>query len=102
MKTLELQGETAELRNAWLRELLHNGTYNITFTKVNGETRIMPCTLKEGVVPPPHVHITNTDNPVDFPKVRKSNPEALRVWCVDKQEWRSFRVMSVTSIAELD
>ena len=100
MKTINLQGNNSIERKEWLRELLLNDTYNVTFTKVNGETRVMPCTLKEGVVPPPPVHITNTDNPIDFPKVRKSNPDALSVWCVDKQEWRSFRVMSVTSIGE--
>ena len=86
----------------WIRGLLVNGVYNVTFTKVNGETRTMPCTLKEDMLPPKPVHVTNTDNPVDFPKVKKQNPENLSVWCTDKQEWRSFKIMNVTSVEAVD
>ena len=95
MNTIELQGDTAETRNAWLRGLLHNGTYDITFTKVNGETRIMPCTLESSKLPPVVVK-ENAAEQVE--KVAK--PDSMRVWCTDKQEWRSFRVMSVTAITE--
>ena len=34
-----------------LLEALKNNLCTVTFTKVNGETRVMPCTLKEDVVP---------------------------------------------------
>lgn len=95
MNTLELQGDTAETRNDWLRGLLHNGTYDITFTKVNGETRIMPCTLESSKLPPAVVKENAT---TQVEKVVK--PDSMRVWCTDKQEWRSFRVMSVTAITE--
>jgi hypothetical protein len=78
--------------------ILKNNICNVTFTKVNGEQRVMPCTLKEGVVPPAPVHVTNTDNPVDFPKEKKVNPNTLSVWCLDKKEWRSFRVANVTNV----
>jgi hypothetical protein len=63
----------------------------------------MPCTLRADLLPPEPVHVTNTDNPVDFPapkKEKKVNPENLSVWCVDKKEWRSFKVMNVTAVAE--
>lgn len=69
----------------------------VEFTKVNGETRSMPCTLKPDVVPAPVAHETNTDNPIDFPKVKKSNPNVLNVWCTDKKEWRSFRISNFIS-----
>ena len=52
MKTIELQGSTAADRNAWFRKLLTYGVYDITFTKVNGETRVMPCTLDPRRLPP--------------------------------------------------
>jgi len=101
MKTVELQGTTTEERGTWLRKLLAKGVYDVTFTKVNGETRIMPCTLDPRKLPPAPVHITNTDNPIDFPKAKKQNPENLSVWCVDKSEWRSFKIMNVTEVKEL-
>ena len=80
---------------------LKEGVCEVTFTKVNGEVRVMPCTLKEGLVPPAPVHVTNTDNPVDFPKVKTNNPNTLSVWCTDKQAWRSFRVDSVTKVVDI-
>jgi hypothetical protein len=86
-----------EKRNE-LVSILKSNICNVTFTKINGEQRTMPCTLKEGVIPPAPVHETNTDNPVDFPKEKKVNPNTLSVWCLDKKEWRSFRVANVTNV----
>ena len=34
-----------------LKQALHSGLFEITFTKVNGDTRIMTCTLKEDLLP---------------------------------------------------
>jgi hypothetical protein len=83
-----------------LSELLHTGECVVEFTKVNGEVRTMPCTLNESLIPTTPVHETNTDNPVDFPapkKVKKENPDVMSVWCLDKKEWRSFRIANVIS-----
>jgi hypothetical protein len=101
MKTIELQGITATERGTWLRTLLAQGVYDVTFTKVNGETRVMPCTLDPRRLPPAPAHESNTNNPIDFPKVKKQNPENLSVWCVDKNEWRSFKIMNVTGVSKL-
>jgi hypothetical protein len=82
-----------------LRTLLLENECIVEFTKVNGETRSMPCTLKAELVPDPipAPHFTNTDNPIDFPKVKKENPDVMNVWCLDKNEWRSFRIANVIS-----
>lgn len=83
-----------------LSELLHTGECVVEFTKINGDVRSMPCTLNETLIPQPTTHITNTDNPVDFPapkKEKKSNPDVMNVWCLDKKEWRSFRIANVIS-----
>ena len=85
-----------------LRTLLLENECIVEFTKVNGETRSMPCTLKAEFIPDPipAPHFTNTDNPVDFPapkKEKKINPDVLNVWCLDKKEWRSFRIANVIS-----
>ncbi len=77
-----------------LLEQLHAGPCVVTFTKVNGEKRIMPCTLKEGLIP---VVPTLTDV-VPSKAPRKENFDTIRVFCTDKQEWRSFRVDSVIDI----
>jgi len=61
----------------------------VKFTKVNGEVREMPCTLREDIVPK-YEHKTE--------RSKQPNEKVLSVWCLDKQEWRSFRVDSVLEL----
>ena len=88
-------------RRAYLTDLLRENECRVTFTKVDGSVRVMPCTLDPAVLPPAPIHESNTGNPVDFPKVKKENPEVISVYCTDKNEWRSFRVMNVTDVEVL-
>lgn len=83
---------TVDQRNAWLRDALKQDL-NITFTKVDGTERTMPCTLRSEAIPAQPV-VENKK-----PKVHK--PETLSVWVLDKNEWRSFRVMNVISITKI-
>jgi Na+-translocating ferredoxin:NAD+ oxidoreductase RnfG subunit len=76
-----------------LTEQLMSGVYNVTFTKVDGTERTMPCTLKEDILPP-----AKQEDPLSQKKVRAINDEVLVVYCTDKNEWRSFRVANVTSV----
>jgi hypothetical protein len=92
MKTIKLEGDTAETRNAFLRSILQTGIYSVTFTKLNGELRTMPCTLKADLLPP---LIVNEDKPAKVPKA-----DTMGVWCTDKQEWRAFKVMNVIDVQE--
>ena len=68
---------------------LQKKAMRVTFTKINGEERIMDCTLQENLVPE-----TNPDN-------RKENEEVLPVFDINKGEWRSFRMDSITNIEVL-
>ena len=68
---------------------LQKKVMKITFTKVNGEERIMDCTLQEHMIPP-----TDVNN-------RKENEEVLPVFDINKGEWRSFRLDSITNIEAL-
>jgi hypothetical protein len=77
-------------RNREIRSMLHHGVCEVTFTKVNGETRTMPCTLDSALLPPQPLK--------EFHETRLYKPETLSVWCLDKMEWRSFRVANVTRI----
>ena len=70
-----------------LLEALTKHECTITFTKVNGETRIMPCTLKEDIIPK-----------VEPKGTKKPNEAVVSVWCTDKKEWRSFRVDNVVDL----
>ena len=68
---------------------LQKKAMRITFTKVNGEERVMDCTLQEHMLPE-----TNESN-------RKQNEEVLPVFDINKGEWRSFRLDSITNIESL-
>ena len=94
---------TIDDRRNILTDLLRHGICEVTFIKVNGETRTMPCTLNESIIPLAPVHKTNTNNPIDFPKKEKKyNPDNMSVWCTDKNEWRSFKLANVTEIASVN
>jgi hypothetical protein len=64
----------------------------VTFTKVNGEIRTMPCTLQEHIVPAAAAKQEGST-------AKAVNDNVVSAWCTDKQAWRSFRVDSVTEIA---
>jgi len=89
-KSVTLSAGLAEKRQE-LTEILRSGVATVEFTKVNGERRVMPCTLQAELLPPA--------KPLAEGKVeRKENEQTLRVFCTDKQEWRSFRIDSVLSV----
>jgi len=85
---------TPEERNQYLRTLLSTNKCEITFTKVDGSVRVMPCTLDTAYLPAKVITEATT--------TRKFNPGVLSVWCLDKQEWRSFKTMNVTDITILN
>jgi len=76
-----------------LIEALSKHECTVTFTKINGETRVMPCTLKEGVIPklPAEVASKSTIK-------RHENQNVVSVWCLDKKGWRSFRVDNIVDL----
>ena len=76
-------------RDILIKNLLKKAM-RITFTKVNGEERIMDWTLQENLVPATKY----TD--------RKQNEEVLPVFDINKGEWRSFRIESITNIEVLE
>ena len=76
-------------REALIKNLEKN-VMQITFDKVNGEERLMHCTLHETFIPE-----TSVNN-------KKKNNEVLPVWDVDIGAWRSFRLDSVTNVTKLE
>lgn len=73
--------------------MLHKGVVQVAFTKVNGEQRVMHCTLKEDLLPekvPAHEETAT----------RATNPDVLSVWDVEKSGWRSFRWDSLKEYKE--
>jgi hypothetical protein len=69
--------------------MLKAGECQVTFTKVNGEKRIMTCTLNEQLLAAAAFVQTEKTKP------KKVNEEVLPVYDVNAKGWRSFRIDSV-------
>ena len=69
---------------------LQQKVMRVTFTKVNGEERVMECTLQEYMLPE-----TVESN-------RKQNEAVLPLFDINKGEWRSFRMDSITKIEAVE
>lgn len=83
-------------REALEKFFKEHANVEVTFKKVDGEIRTMPCTLNEALLPVV-VQITPTaDTPP--PRVKKFNPAVMSVFCTDKQEWRSFRIENLIAV----
>lgn len=75
-----------------LQTQLQTEVLEITFTKVNGDKRVMNCTLMEGILPS-----NTTENKTD----KKVNETILSVWDIDAKGWRSFRMDAVTQVRQI-
>lgn len=71
-------------KNQILIDALRSGIVEVTFTKKNGETRIMECTLNFDYIPSEHRPVTNSVQKDDATKT------SLAVFATDIQAWRSF------------
>jgi hypothetical protein len=73
----------------WLRGLLRDEKVTITFTKKDETERVMVCTLKEEKIP-------SEKSPKNTGK--SQSDDAIAVFDLEKQDWRSFRFDSVKKI----
>lgn len=83
----------------WVRSLLQQQPITVTFIKADGTEREMKCTLNWNHIPAKE-HVLES---VETLKPRKEpDPAVMRVYDLDKSEWRSFRMDRLKSItAEL-
>ena len=74
-----------------LVKMAKKNTILVTFTKINGDERLMRCTLNP-------VILENVGAFQDSQSERPMNPDVLPVWDLDKEAWRSFRIDSVKDV----
>jgi hypothetical protein len=71
--------------------LLKSSICQVVFTKVNGETRDMRCTLVRDMIP------TDMTPKIPDSEETKPNVDVIRVYDLTANGWRSFKVANVTS-----
>lgn len=75
---------------------LKSSVLEVTFNKVDGEQRVMPCTLQTNYMP------ELSESKVNQVEQFSVNKSVIRAFAIDKQAWRSFRVENVTKIEVLN
>ena len=78
--------KAAKKGRKWLAGILEQSVVEITFTKKDGTERVMNCTLLEDYLP----ETTGAGRP--------AGSDALAVFDVDADGWRSFRWDSVKAV----
>ena len=76
-----------------LERKLKNNIMEVTFNKINGDQRVMNCTLSVSVLPP-----ATKKEPMTQEKIRKINEEVMSVWDTKANGFRSFRMANITEV----
>jgi hypothetical protein len=70
----------------------------VSFTKVDGQNRVMRCTLKPDLLPAKYIN-----EEIEAEKsFHAENTDVIRAWDVQKAGWRSFRMDSVIYFQVID
>jgi hypothetical protein len=77
----------------WLNGMLKVTDMTVTFTKKDGTERVMKCTLKPDALP-----VVEAKPLTEGKQPRKESTSSIRVFDLEKQEWRSFNTQSVTRV----
>jgi hypothetical protein len=80
-----------------LKNLLEQNVLTVDFTKLNGDKRVMTCTLREDIKPA----ATKAD-PLSQKKVREVSDAVVSVWDVNAKGWRSFRYERINAVDIVD
>ena len=80
-----------------LKKLLEQNVIVVDFTKLDGDKRVMTCTLREDMKP----RATKVD-PMSQKKIREISDAVVSVWDVNAQGWSSFRYDRINSVDIVD
>ena len=98
--TESLETKIAEMKGIPTKEnlltMLKEQVVEVTFTKLNGEDRVMPCTLIPSYLPP-----AKKDDPTTQKKVREISDKVIVAWAVESKGFRSFRYDRIKNIRPL-
>lgn len=90
---VELDDSTANVLHNWLKSVLHETSVIVTFTKADGTERVMNCTLSPDKLPE-----VEPKPIVEGKQPRKESTTSIRVFDLDKKEWRSFTTKKIKRI----
>ena len=80
-----------------LKGLLEQNVVVVDFLKLNGDKRVMTCTLREDMKPR-----ATKDDAMSQKKVREVSDAVVSVWDVNAKGWRSFRYERINAVDIID
>lgn len=87
----------------FMENMLHNTQCMVEFTKVNGEERLMLCTLRQDYISQHVPEETKEVTEGEEVKEKKPRPDhIIPVFDMEKNAFRSIRKESITSFKYLD
>ena len=89
---VEINDTVEPMLHKWLKDILTVTEATITFTKVDGSERVMKCTLEASKLPV--VELKEDAKP----RKQSDSTKALRVFDLEKNEWRSFTIKNIKRI----
>jgi len=89
--TEHYEGLDADKQRDYLKSMLAEDILLVTFTKKNGDSREMYCTLQDEFVPEHKKYFSENNS------IRKKSLEVLAAFDMEKADWRSFRMDSITA-----
>lgn len=79
---------------------LRSNVIEVHFVKVNGESRVMRCTLMPRLLP--QSFVKSLEEQKEEKNFHNTNPDVIACWDVQAAGWRSFRIDSVTYMQVID
>jgi len=92
--TVDWSDKEWAVAETWIRGVLHTHKVTVTFTKKDGEERVMNCTLNPEFLPVVPVTEAVSEKPE-----RKQSTTSIVVYDLDLQAWRSFTTKNVTKVS---
>ena len=79
-----------------LLSLLSSNVVEVTFKKLDGDERVMPCTLIADYLP-----IASKEDKLSQTKIRNLEEKVFVVWALESNSWRSFRYDRLINVKKL-
>lgn len=101
IKENKVSNTVAELKGIPTQEdlklLLEQNVVEVDFLKLNGDRRVMTCTLREDIKP-----AATKNDAMSQKAVREVSDAVVSVWDVNARGWRSFRYERVNKVDTVD
>jgi hypothetical protein len=79
-----------------LVELLSQELVEVTFKKLDGDERVMTCTLRANYLPE-----AKREDPLSQTKIRNLEEKTVVVWDINANAWRSFRYDRIIKVQQI-